>query len=269
MRDLVLFDMDGTLTPARKPISLTMVRYINKLCKYADVGIVTGSGYDYIMEQCSLIWDSISSDPSLIDLLPCNGTQRYVWVNNAWSLVSTVDMRDELGETYQKLIRQLLYEQYVLCSNDLTGADISGTFFQYRGSVLNWCLIGRDSTDESRQSFRDLDQSLNIRERLRSRVIGSFPAIGVSGVSLSLGGHTSIDVYPDKWDKTYALTHYSKSRPNSSIWFVGDNCVGSGNDRPLYDALSPQGTAYMTTGPEYTQQIIDLIIDQLIKRQEK
>ena len=50
MSNIVLFDMDGTLTPARKKISKRMVNAIIDLLMYTEVGIVTGSGLDYLKE---------------------------------------------------------------------------------------------------------------------------------------------------------------------------------------------------------------------------
>jgi len=48
----VLFDMDGTLTKPRKVISSQMCSQLIELSQKAKVVIVTGSGIDYIEEQC-------------------------------------------------------------------------------------------------------------------------------------------------------------------------------------------------------------------------
>ena len=259
MRDLVLFDMDGTLTPARKPISLTVVQAIRKLCKFADVGIVTGSGYEYVIEQCASLWDGISDNINAIQLLPCNGTQRYLWEDNQWRLVASVDMQKKTGKIYQEMIRYLLATQYQLVSHRLADFPITGTFFQYRGSILNWCLIGRDSGDIPRRLFHEIDEQENIRQKIKDDVLAYFHMVGIDNIVLSLGGHTSIDVYPYGWDKTYALKYF----PNRKIWFVGDSCTGSGNDRSLYEALTPFQRAYITTGPEETIGIIKEIMTKI------
>ena len=51
----VLFDMDGTLTPARGEMKLPIARKIAELTAYEKVGIVTGSGLDYVYEQCGIL----------------------------------------------------------------------------------------------------------------------------------------------------------------------------------------------------------------------
>ena len=74
----VLFDMDGTLTKPRKVISSQMCSQLIELSHKAKVGIVTGSGIDYIEEQCSKLWNGLSHvNMNNFTLMPCNGTQLY------------------------------------------------------------------------------------------------------------------------------------------------------------------------------------------------
>jgi phosphomannomutase len=51
---MCLFDLDGTLTPARKPITQEMIETISKLKATPNVefGIVSGSDLKKIQEQC-------------------------------------------------------------------------------------------------------------------------------------------------------------------------------------------------------------------------
>ena len=51
-KHLCLFDMDGTLTPVREKISQPMIESLRALEKVSDIGIVTGSGMNYVREQC-------------------------------------------------------------------------------------------------------------------------------------------------------------------------------------------------------------------------
>ena len=59
MNNLVLFDVDGTLTEAREPISVKMLKALRELCKYTEIGFLTGSGLEYIKEQ---LWPALN-DP--------------------------------------------------------------------------------------------------------------------------------------------------------------------------------------------------------------
>ena len=50
---LVLFDVDGTLTEARRPIQKEMMRALRELARHAEIGFVTGSGVEYIKGDLS------------------------------------------------------------------------------------------------------------------------------------------------------------------------------------------------------------------------
>ena len=43
--------MDGTLTEARKPFDRDLFPVLSKLANVSDIGIVSGSDYEYIKEQ--------------------------------------------------------------------------------------------------------------------------------------------------------------------------------------------------------------------------
>ena len=78
--------------------------------------------------------------------------------------------------------------------------------------------------------------------------------MGLDNIVTSLGGNTSIDIYPKGWDKTYCLSHIPS---NKKIYFVGDKCSVGGNDYELYE--SNRTIAYQTDGPAATLQIISNI----------
>ena len=48
---LVLFDVDGTLTESRQMISKDMIEALRELSHTTEIGLLTGSGLEYIKEQ--------------------------------------------------------------------------------------------------------------------------------------------------------------------------------------------------------------------------
>ena len=58
-KNIVLFDMDGTLTPAREAASIPIAVALNELSRYSTIGIVTGSQYEYLQQQCGTILNSL------------------------------------------------------------------------------------------------------------------------------------------------------------------------------------------------------------------
>jgi phosphomannomutase len=261
MKNVVLFDMDGTLTPARKEMTQDTLDALLVLLQYADVGIVSGSPFEYIKEQCGLLFNGLN-EYSLQDLLilPCNGTQKFSWENERWVQNFSLDMRQHIGEgIYEILIHSLLEKQYI-CSllSKSYGYPMTGHHVSYRGSMINWSPVGRNATHTDREKFANADNRHDIRKEALNKFL-SAPQL-TKNLSFSLGGSTSIDIYPHGWDKTYALNHYSEE---SSFWFIGDRCLQeNGNDKPLYDKVNSirENTAFQTNGPSQTIQLIKDII---------
>jgi phosphomannomutase len=269
MSNIVLFDMDGTLTPARKKISKRMVNAIIDLLKYTEVGIVTGSGLDYLKEQCSDLWNDsrfLSSGDNLWDiiLLPCNGTQLLNWNGESWSLSYDVSMREKLGnESMDRLFQGISHLQAKYIDDYFGISPLTGHFISSRGSLINWCPIGRNANDNDRENFIKLDEDHRVRLRMMDQLISYMSSYNIENVIITLGGSTSLDIYPDGWDKTYALNHF----PDDIIpWFVGDKCKGTGNDRSIYEKLLKSGNSFETSGPNETIKIIrDKIIPNIIE----
>jgi len=252
-KTIVLFDMDGTLTKPREAFESFLLPALSDLASKAEIGIVSGSDYNYIREQLWPITNR-SHIRYKTHLLPCNGTKHYTPPkSNAedYELVYKNSMKDEIGEDgFNQLIR-LLFERQLRFSHSLP--CLSGNFIDYRGSMINWCPIGRSATPSERKSFVDLDTSYSPTVRQRERVYllqNSFlPNVGVE---IKIGGETSFDIFPKGWDKTYCLKHF----PGYDVWFIGDNCGTGGNDKELYDLLFSKGRAFATQGPECTQELI-------------
>ena len=153
MSKVVLFDMDGTLTPPREKMNSSILKPLSELQKNGfEIAIVSGSDLDYIEEQCEILWDINNVDPYKIHYLPCNGTKYFLSDSSGFKKEYDLNMKDTVGEyTYNNVVRILLDCQSSI--RYLVGEDIplSGTFVQYRGSMINWCPIGRDANTKERK----------------------------------------------------------------------------------------------------------------------
>ena len=253
---IILFDMDGTITHARQPMAHSVAKKIGELSKKVDVGIVTGSGLDYVLEQCDILKSIVNIDWEKIHLLPCNGTQWYKFPTPSRTCLHCADMKSQLADgVFRSLIIQLCYEQTVACST-FDELEFFGTFIQYRKSLLNWCPIGRDAdyNEEARTKFIEFDNRTNFRKEKLDSLTRQFSK---DGLVITLGGHTSFDIYPKGWDKTYALQQFFAE--HGRIVFIGDKCRGDGNDRTIYEACYPE--AYETSGPDETVELIQRFLD--------
>ena len=161
MEKLFLFDMDGTLTPARKKMSYDVLSSLEKLQRSGwDIGIISGSDMNYIEQQCDLLFDLTPIDVKKIHFLPCNGTKYYRSFKKVWEY----DMRSKLGSDFMtNLYKTLLGFQGNIVAMYLD-MPLTGNFFQMRGSVLNWSPIGRNALAKDREKWITLDNKHGIRE---------------------------------------------------------------------------------------------------------
>ena len=258
MKKIVLFDMDGTLTPARQPMPRNITNKLQTLQAAGfEIGIVTGSDLEYIKEQCKDLFGHFSLDRFSIHFLPCNGTKYYKFGDKGFNKIYQKNMREELGESnWKRMIRIITSLQLSLITNN-KNIPLSGNFISYRGSTLNWCPIGRQANDSDRSSWRLWDKHRWIRYRWLKNIREEFDASGLSNVVVKMGGDTSFDIYPEGWDKTFAFRNFEDY---DRIYFVGDRCGPDGNDKEAYDLAADWG--FITDGPEQTIKIIDKIITE-------
>jgi len=258
MRKIVLFDMDGTLTPPREHLDYSLVETLAKLCKYAEIGIVSGSDYEYIMQQCGFLTtrDEIKHN---LHILPCNGTMHYappLYRENNHDLIHQNDMRKVLGDAdLNKIFKKIInYQDHIVSHYDI---PLTGHFVSYRQSMINWCPIGRNATKEDREVFVNFDKIngfSSFRRTILTQLREEFENARIP-VTVKLGGETSFDIFPDGWDKTYALEHF----PDHKIWFLGDRCGDNGNDKEIFDALQPE-SSFWVDGPKHTKEILEEIL---------
>ena len=253
MAEIVLFDLDGTLTPPRQGITKENLVKLTELSAFARVGIVTGSTLDYVKEQVPL--DAFEHG---VEALPCNGTERWRYVNGHWqSIVVPKSMMNFLGREWRDLHLILSKLQQEVMEN-VKDIPLTGNFVSARSSMLNWCPIGREADRASRTWFESFDGRNNFREGILALLKLRLMKLQTPLVA-KLGGSTSFDIYPVGWDKTYALNHF----PDDTVWFVGDRCAPNGNDYEIYEAVKVYGRAYHVDSHEETSAIIDEIISHV------
>jgi phosphomannomutase len=250
--------MDGTLTEARKPFASFLSSPLWSLGQVADIGVVTGSDLDYVQQQLKSLIENHSIRYCL-HILPCNGTK---WLkppefpSTPHTLVHEATMEKQIGkERYRRLIEILLDLQLFTSDYDI---PLTGHFISARGSMINWCPIGRNATNKQRKYFKKFNKKTSLRNQLFMRLRLMLDSNDMQDIIVKLGGDTSFDIYPIGWDKTYALRHFS----DRNVWFVGDRALSpKGNDYEIFQACGAQ--SYHTTSPEKTKDVIESIITRI------
>ena len=259
MKKIVLFDMDGTLTPPRQALDTNLLETLKEIIRYAEIGIVSGSDIHYIMEQCRPLF--ISDTLKLkTHILPCNGTKYCAppsYRDRTHDIVSNF-MRDKIGETnFHRLMKIVIdYQNHIVNHYDI---PLTGHFISYRDSMINWCPIGRNATESDRRKFSDFDKTFGtstFRKAILSQLKEEIENLRID-ITIKLGGETSFDIFPTGWDKTFALSYF----PNHEIYFLGDRCGENGNDKEIFDALQPNNSFWVKDTNE-TKQVLEALIKE-------
>lgn len=107
--------------------------------------------------------------------------------------------------------------------------------------------MSNHSTQE-RIDFNEYDKIHEVRKKFVAIMQEKF---GSYGLTFSIGGMISFDVFPTGWDKTYCLRHVEKEN-FKEIHFFGDKTAPGGND---YEIFSDSRTiGHTVVGPEDTQR---------------
>jgi len=233
---LALFDIDGTLTPARQNITPELLQMMKDLRKHVHVGIVGGS--DLVKQKEQLGNDVLNwVDYSFSE----NGLVAY----HDGKLIHSRSIKEHLGEDKLK--------QFInFCLHYIADLDIPkkrGTFIEFRTGMINVCPLGRNSTIEEREEFNLYDKTAKVREKMVKVLDEKFKDFDLK---LSIGGQVSFDVFPRGWDKTYCLQHITGFK---EIHFFGDKTEPGGNDYEIFvdsrtighSVANPQDTLRLCT----------------------
>ena len=214
---LVLFDVDGTLTPARQKVSEKMRNFLEKLKDKVDVGIVGGSDLKKQKEQMG---------ENIINEVKYSFSENGLVAYKDGKLIGTTYLKDYLGEVNLKRIINF-------CLNYISKLDIPikrGTFIEYRSGMLNISPIGRNCSHEERNEFEKYDLKNNIRKDFVKVLKEEFKDLNLT---YSIGGQISFDLFPNGWDKTYCL-RYLENEDYDKIYFFGDKTYEGGNDYEIF-----------------------------------
>lgn len=230
---LILFDVDGTLTPARQSISDEVDKYLQSLKERVSVGLVGGSDLNKIAEQ-TLPSSLRSQQVNAIET--CVNRYDYVFAENGLvaykdgQLLAKQSLIDHIGEKkVQKFIN--------CCLGYMSTLELPvkrGNFIEFRNGLINVCPVGRSCSQKEREEFNNYDKKHQIREKFIRHLESRFGKDSEDplGLVYSIGGQISFDVYPEGWDKTFCLNLIDKS--HQKVYFFGDKTSPGGNDHAIY-----------------------------------
>ncbi|KAI9700543.1 MAG: Phosphomannomutase [Bogoriella megaspora] len=240
---ILLFDVDNTLSLPRRAATPQVLQLLSTLRHRVAIGYVGGSDLSKQQEQLGTPDIPVTS---LFDFcFPENGLIAY----RMGQPLATHSFIGWLGEEkYKKLVN--------FCLHYIADLDIPvkrGTFVEFRNGMVNVSPVGRNATVEERNGFQAYDKEHEVRRKMVEILRKEFADLGLT---FSIGGQISFDVFPHGWDKTYCLQHVEaeKNRPDgvdyTEIHFFGDKTMKGGNDYEIYE--DPRTIGHSVVDPDDT-----------------
>ncbi|PIL30478.1 hypothetical protein GSI_07177 [Ganoderma sinense ZZ0214-1] len=245
LKKLVLFDVDGTLTPARQSVSPEMTALLRALRKKVAIGVVGGSDFVKVSEQLTVSGSKVTDDFDFT--FAENGLTAYKLGNQ----LPSQSFIKFIGEDRYKALANFIL--HYLADIDLPIKR--GTFIEFRNGMINVSPIGRNASVQERNEFEAYDKQHGIRAAFVTALKEKFPDYGLT---YSIGGQISFDVFPNGWDKTFCLQHVADEQ-FEEIHFFGDKTYKGGNDYEIYSDARTIG--HSVKSPADTMQILKELFD--------
>tara|TARA_B100000287_G_scaffold240203_1_gene225794 strand:+ start:236 stop:976 length:741 start_codon:yes stop_codon:yes gene_type:complete len=242
MERVFIFDVDGTLTPSRQPMTKEFQKFFGEWVKKNKFYLVTGSDIEKLQEQMCFF------DIEAEALFTCCGNEMWIPDPHIVNISAYQEYRKEFKVPQTLLTylgEQLRFSDYPVRA---------GNHIEDRGTLLNFSIVGRDCTLTQRRDYNQYDNQVEERKEIAKYITQQW-----TDLDAVIGGQISIDIYPKGNDKSQILEHIEKKHPNGEIIFIGDGIENGGNDYPLAHLMDDiEGCNWHhSKGWEHTKEILE------------
>ena len=250
MKKIIAFDLDGTLSESKQPISRNMAQLLASLLWSYEVCIISGGAFKQFGQQViqQLNRENDLGDKLLerLHIMPTCGSQyfRYNSTSEKFEKVYlydfSVDEKDAIIDGIQATIDELGFRE----------TETFGEIIEDRGSQITFSALGQEAPIEKKQAW---DANGTKKKQLRDSLAEKFPCYEVK-----TGGSTSVDITMHGIDKAfgmYELMKYTRTLKRE-ILFIGDQLQYGGNDNPV-DIMGID--CIQVSNPHDTEMIIQTI----------
>ena len=210
---LIAFDLDGTLTQHKTPLSKEHREILTQLSKKYKL-LMAGAG------MCMRIFNQLEQFP--IDILGNYGLQ-YGEYNPE---TKTIDIKENLSFPVEK---ESIEKRVTMLREKYGYTQFAGDNVEYHASgCVTIPLLGTKAKQEDKLAF---DPDRKKRRAIYEEVKELF-----SDYVVFVGGSSSFDMAPAPYNKAYALAKYCEARgiSHDEVVYVGDDYGPGGNDESVY-----------------------------------
>jgi phosphomannomutase len=247
MKQLIGFDLDGTLAPSKSSIDSEMAGLLRDLLARTQVAIISGGDFPQFQKQV-VGQLAAGSDLSRLALLPTCGTKFFRWKKDAWDKLYSEDLSPD-----QKALIERALDEAVNASG-FKAEKTWGPAIEDRGSQITYSALGQQAPLDAKKTW---DPDFSKRKK-----IAELAQPALKDFSVRLGGETSIDVTLPGIDKAYGIRKLRDVLGISieRMLYVGDALFPGGND---YPARSTGVDCVAVRDPEDTKSVIQTAIAYL------
>ena len=238
MKQLIAFDLDGTLAESKQPIDEITADLLAALLEVASVAVISGGDWPQFETQV------VSRLPRTADLrrlfiLPTTGTKLFR-LDASWQNVYADDFSADERSRILGAIDEAVRE------SALHDKQIWGERVEDRGSQITFSGLGQLAPLDAKTAW-DPDRAK--RKRLQAALRRRLPDL-----SVNIGGSTSIDITREGIDKAYGMRRLADHTgiPFAAMLFFGDAIYPGGNDDPVrqagIDTIAVRDVAETRTG---------------------
>lgn len=219
MKQLIAFDLDGTLAESKQPLSDWMSEAIGNLLQVAHVAVISGGDWPQFDKQVASRLPQCANVARLW-LMPTTGAKLYTHRDGVWTPV--------YAELFNDAQKQSIFDAFD-ASLEATGfvpQETWGQRIEDRGSQITFSALGQQAPIHAKEIW---DPDFAIRKIIQADLRTRLP-----GLSINMGGATSIDITREGVDKAYGLQKLRDASgiPLDGMMFIGDAIFPGGNDYP-------------------------------------
>lgn len=252
-KDLIVFDLDGTLIRTKSPMEADMSKLMELLLSKTKVAVIGGGKYGVFK---SLFLRRLKSPKKLLKnlfLFPTTSTSFYRY-DDGWRKIYAHNLSKQQVRRIKKAFNEVFAEiGYVHPKKTY------GTLIEDRGTQVSFSVFGQDLVTALGKKGVLMKEKWKKEHTPTKMKIARLVAKRLPDLEVRAAGFTTIDVTKKGIDKAYGIKQIKKhlNVPVSQMLFIGDAIQPGGNDY----AVVRTGIDYIQVkGPEETKKIIRKLI---------
>jgi len=246
-KELIVFDMDGTLTPSKAPMKPDVGKLLARLLKEKPVAVIGGGKYELFQWQFLKRIKFRGNALKNLYLFPTSSTSFYRHIGGKWRRIYAHTLsraeKKKIKDAFEVVFQRVGYVQ---------PKRLYGEVIEDRGTQITFSALGQKAPIFLKEAWNKKYGRLRSRmARLLQKKLRQF--------NVRVGGLTSIDVTERGIDKAYGIRQIEKHLgiPRRDMLFVGDAIFPGGNDYAVVKA----GVDYVkVSGPEEAKKVIRFLL---------